>query len=234
MKTPVYLDYNATTPVAPEVADAIDPFLREHFGNPSSSHVYGRRAHEAVDRAREQVAALIGATPGEIVFTGCATEANNLAILGVARALRTAKRHVVTSAVEHPAVLQPCLRLREDGWERHDRRGRRARPRRSAGCRTCAARRHRARLDHACEQRGRHDPAGGRDRGARALARRGRAHRRGAGRGEDPGGRRRARRRSAYARGTQVLRDQGHRRALRARRERRSRRCSSAPSTSAA
>ena len=117
MKTPVYLDYNATTPVAPEVADAIDPFLREHFGNPSSSHVYGRRAHEAVVRAREQVAALIGATPGEIVFTGCATEANNLAILGVARALRTAKRHVVTSAVEHPAVLQPCLRLREDGWE---------------------------------------------------------------------------------------------------------------------
>jgi cysteine desulfurase len=117
MKPPVYLDYNATTPVAPEVADAIEPYLREHFGNPSSSHAYGRRAHEAVDRAREQVAALIAATPGEIVFTGCATEANNLAILGVTRALRGAKRHVVTSAIEHPAVLQPCLRLREDGWD---------------------------------------------------------------------------------------------------------------------
>ena len=117
MNAPIYLDYNATTPVAPEVADAIDPYLREHFGNPSSSHVYGRRAHEAVDRAREQVAALIGATPGEVVFTGCATEANNLAILGVTRALRTTKRHVATLAVEHPAVLQPCLRLREDGWE---------------------------------------------------------------------------------------------------------------------
>jgi cysteine desulfurase len=117
LKTPVYLDYNATTPVAPEVADAIEPYLREHFGNPSSSHAYGRRAHEAVDRAREQVAALIGATPAEIVFTGCATEANNLAILGVTRALRGAKRHVVTSAIEHPAVLQPCLRLREDGWD---------------------------------------------------------------------------------------------------------------------
>ncbi|HSD42596.1 MAG TPA: cysteine desulfurase family protein [Burkholderiales bacterium] len=117
MKPPIYLDYNATTPVAPEVADAVEPYLREHFGNPSSSHVYGRRAHEAIDRAREQVAALVGATPAEIVFTGCATEANNLAILGVTRALRSAKRHVVTSAVEHPAVLQPCLRLREDGWD---------------------------------------------------------------------------------------------------------------------
>jgi cysteine desulfurase len=117
MVLPVYLDYNATTPVAPEVADAIEPYLREHFGNPSSSHAYGRRAHDAVDRAREQAAALVGATPGEIVFTGCATEANNLAIFGVTRALRGAKRHVVTSAAEHPAVLQPCLRLREDGWD---------------------------------------------------------------------------------------------------------------------
>jgi cysteine desulfurase len=117
MTTPIYLDYNATAPVAPEVADAIEPYLRGHFGNPSSSHIYGRRAHEAVDRARERVAALIGAAPGEIVFTGCATEANNLAILGVARALRTTKRHVVTSTVEHPAVLAPCVRLREDGWE---------------------------------------------------------------------------------------------------------------------
>jgi len=117
MKTPVYLDYNSTTPVAPEVADAIEPYLRDQFGNPSSSHAYGRRAHEAVDRAREHVAALIGSAPGEIVFTGCATEANNLAVLGVARALRTTRRHVITSAVEHPAVLQPCLRLREDGWD---------------------------------------------------------------------------------------------------------------------
>jgi cysteine desulfurase len=117
MKTPVYLDYNATTPIAPEVADAIEPYLREHFGNPSSSHAYGRRAHAAVDHARGQVAALISATPGEIVFTGCATEANNLAILGVTRALHGKKRHVVTSAIEHPAVAQPCARLREDGWE---------------------------------------------------------------------------------------------------------------------
>jgi len=114
---PVYLDYNATTPVAPEVADAIEPFLRIGFGNPSSDHVYGRRARQAVDRARSHVAALIGADVSEIVFTGCATEANNLAIFGVARALRDTKRHVVTSAIEHPAVLQPCQRLAQDGWD---------------------------------------------------------------------------------------------------------------------
>ncbi len=114
---PVYLDYNATTPVAPEVADAIEPFLHTGFGNPSSDHVYGRLARQAVDRARSQVAVLIGADVSDVVFTGCATEANNLAILGVARALRKTKRHVVTSAIEHPAVLQPCQRLAQDGWD---------------------------------------------------------------------------------------------------------------------
>jgi cysteine desulfurase len=117
MTLPIYLDYNATTPVAPEVAEAIEPFLRAGFGNPSSDHVYGRLAREAVDRARAQVAALIGAATREVVFTGCATESNNLAMFGVARALGSARRHIVTSAIEHPAVMQPCLRLREDGWE---------------------------------------------------------------------------------------------------------------------
>jgi cysteine desulfurase len=117
MNLPVYLDYNATTPVAPEVADAIQPFLRTGFGNPSSDHLYGRQARQAVDRARAQVAGLLGADAAEVVFTGCATEANNLAIFGVARALRGARRHVVTSAIEHPAVMQPCRRLAEDGWD---------------------------------------------------------------------------------------------------------------------
>jgi len=117
VKLPVYLDYNATTPVAPEVADAITPFLREQFGNPSSSHVYGQRAMEAVAEARRQIAMLLGATPGEIVFTGSATEANNLALLGVARALSGKKRHLVSSAVEHPAVEQPLCRLHGEGWE---------------------------------------------------------------------------------------------------------------------
>jgi cysteine desulfurase len=117
MDLPVYLDYNATTPVAPEVADAIEPYLRTGFGNPSSDHLYGRQARQAVDRARAHVAALIGADTAEVVFTGCATEANNLAIFGVARALRGARRHIVTSAIEHPAVLQPCRRLQDDGWD---------------------------------------------------------------------------------------------------------------------
>lgn len=117
MRLPVYLDYNATTPVAPEVADAMSPFLREHFGNPSSDHVYGSVAAEAVQRARERVAALVGADmPEEIVFCGCATEANNLALAGVARALGGSKKHILVSAVEHPSVMQPALRLREEGW----------------------------------------------------------------------------------------------------------------------
>lgn len=116
MKLPIYLDYNATTPIAPEVAAAIRPWLETDFGNPSSSHAFGQRAHAAVDKARSEVAALIGALPGEIVFTGNATEANNLALLGVARALPE-KRHMIVSAVEHPAVMQPALHLRELGWD---------------------------------------------------------------------------------------------------------------------
>jgi cysteine desulfurase len=116
MSDPVFLDYNATTPVAPQVVDAMLPFLREQFGNPSSSHDRGQFAKAAVNDARRQVAALIGATPDEIVFTGCATEANNLALLGVAAASSEGKRHLVISAVEHPAVMQPALHLRELGW----------------------------------------------------------------------------------------------------------------------
>ena len=117
MKLPVYLDYNATTPVDPRVAEAIKPYLYQHFGNPSSTHVYGRNAHQAVERAREQVAILIGAQAREIVFTGCATEASNLAIRGVAQALRDKGRHLITSAIEHPAVEQPFQQLESDGWE---------------------------------------------------------------------------------------------------------------------
>lgn len=117
MKTPIYLDYNATTPVAPEVSEAMLPFLREHFGNPSSSHAYGRLALRAVAGARKHVAALIGARAEEIVFTGCATEANNLALLGIARALAGKKHHLVVSAIEHPSVLAPAKYLEEQGWD---------------------------------------------------------------------------------------------------------------------
>lgn len=117
MKTPVYLDYNATTPVAPEVAEAIRPFLFEHFGNPSSSHVYGLSARQAVADARAAVAGLIHAKSDEIVFTASATEANNLALLGVASASGKDRRHLVISAIEHPAVMQPAQHLRETGWD---------------------------------------------------------------------------------------------------------------------
>ena len=117
VKTPIYLDYNATTPVAPEVLEAMLPYLIEHFGNPSSSHVYGLATRQAVAEARMSVAALIHAQDGEIVFTGSATEANNLALLGIASALGQTRRHLVVSAVEHPAVMQPALHLREMGWE---------------------------------------------------------------------------------------------------------------------
>ena len=117
MSEPIYLDYNATTPVAPDVLDAMLPWLRDQFGNPSSTHPYGRRAAQAVATARRQTADLIGAWPEEIVFTGCATESNNLALLGVARALGTSRRHLVISAIEHPAVMAPAVVLRDQGWD---------------------------------------------------------------------------------------------------------------------
>jgi cysteine desulfurase len=117
MPCPVYLDYNATTPVAPEVAEAIRPFLYESFGNPSSSHVFGQQAKDAVRQARREVAALINAAPDEIAFTGCATEASNLALLGVAAKAPVGRRHLVVSAVEHPAVMEPALHLQRSGWD---------------------------------------------------------------------------------------------------------------------
>lgn len=116
MSGPVYLDYNATTPVAPEVAEAMRPFLHEAFGNPSSSHAFGQLARDAVAQARQQVAELLNASPEEIVFTGCATEANNLALLGVAAKAASGRRHLVISAVEHPAVMEPALHLQRSGW----------------------------------------------------------------------------------------------------------------------
>ncbi|MDI7268371.1 MAG: aminotransferase class V-fold PLP-dependent enzyme, partial [Myxococcota bacterium] len=115
MEAPIYLDHNATTPLLPAVVEAMLPFLREHFGNPSSSHVYGRRARDAVERARAQVAELVGATPAEIVFTSGGTEANNLAIRGATAA--STRRRIVTSLIEHPATDRPCRLLERQGWE---------------------------------------------------------------------------------------------------------------------
>lgn len=114
---PIYLDCNATTPIDPRVLEAMLPYLAVHYGNPSSDHVYGQRARAAVEVARDEVAALIGSTPPEILFTGCATEANNLALLGAARAVQHSGRTLlVTSAIEHPSVLQPLRHLAKEGW----------------------------------------------------------------------------------------------------------------------
>lgn len=115
----VYLDYAATTPVDPLVAAAMSECLGMDgdFANPASAtHTPGRRAHARIERAREQVAALIGAAPAEIVFTSGATESNNLAVLGVARANADRGRHIVTSRIEHRAVLDPCRRLEKEGF----------------------------------------------------------------------------------------------------------------------
>ena len=113
----VYLDHNATTPIAPEVAEAMWPHLTEHFGNPSSSSPAGRLARQAIDTARHQLAALIGAAPDEITFTAGGTESNNLAIRGTAAG--AASTVAVTSVVEHPATDQPLARLRRAGWSVH-------------------------------------------------------------------------------------------------------------------
>lgn len=105
MRLPIYLDYNATTPVDPQVMATILPFLTERFGNPSSAHIYGRESHAAMEAARQQVAALIGSAPHDVIFTGSGSESNNLAIKGAILAHPAGKRHIITSAVEHPAVL---------------------------------------------------------------------------------------------------------------------------------
>ena len=111
----IYADYNATTPLDPQVFDAMLPYLREHFGNASSVHVFGREARAAVDEARVGIAKLLGANEGEVVFTGGGTEADNNAIFGVARAQRKKGRHIITSSIEHHAVLHACQYLEKTG-----------------------------------------------------------------------------------------------------------------------
>jgi cysteine desulfurase len=110
----IYLDHNATTPVLPEVLDAMLPYLKEEWGNPSSTYRFGSKLKVVVETAREQVAELIGATSREILFTSCATESNNAAIHAALKA-NPAKRHVVTSAVEHSSVLNYCMALAKEG-----------------------------------------------------------------------------------------------------------------------
>jgi cysteine desulfurase len=112
---PIYLDHNATTPIAPEVAEAMLPYLTEHFGNPSSGHLYGAVANQAVEAARVEVVKLLGCQRREVVFTSGGTESNNLAIKGVAWTHRQRGGQIITSAVEHPAVLEPCAWLEAEG-----------------------------------------------------------------------------------------------------------------------
>jgi cysteine desulfurase len=111
----VYMDNNATTRVAPEVVEAMIPYLRDYYGNPSSMYSFGGQVGGAVVRAREQVAALLGANPDEILFTSCGTESDNTAIRSALR-VRPGKRHIVTTRVEHPAVLSLCKNLEKEGY----------------------------------------------------------------------------------------------------------------------
>lgn len=113
----IYLDYNATTPVASEVLHAMSPFWRGIYGNPSSGHLQGRLAHRAIEEARRHVADLVGVSPSWVTFTGGATEANNIAILGAARNLPADRRHIIISAVEHPAIAEPAKALASQGFE---------------------------------------------------------------------------------------------------------------------
>ena len=112
---PIYLDYNATTPIDPQVAEAMLPFVHQHYGNPSSSHPLGVIAHAAVEEARDRIAKMLSCQPEEVVFTSGGTEANNYAIKGVAGAYSAQGNHIITSSVEHPAVIEVCRFLEEKG-----------------------------------------------------------------------------------------------------------------------
>ncbi|MCK4358675.1 MAG: selenide, water dikinase SelD [Candidatus Cloacimonetes bacterium] len=113
---PIYLDYNATTPVAPEVAQAMRPFLDNHFGNPSSMHWYGIQTKKAIENARKQIADLIHAYPDEIIFTSGGSESNNFAIKGIALSHKDRGNHIITSSIEHPSVMEVCEYLESQGF----------------------------------------------------------------------------------------------------------------------
>ncbi|MEM4718983.1 MAG: cysteine desulfurase family protein [Nitrososphaerota archaeon] len=113
----VYMDYASTTPMDPRVIEAMMPYFRDRFGNTMSPHYWGMEAREALENARETIAAFIGANPMELIFTSSATESNNLAIKGVALANRGRGRHIITSKIEHPSVLEPCRWLEKYGFE---------------------------------------------------------------------------------------------------------------------
>ena len=117
MKKPIYLDYNGTTPIDPEVIEAMRPYLETEFGNPSSSHWYGIKPKKAVGKAREQVAGILNCSPSEVIFTSGGTESNNHAILSMAQGLQNKGNHIITSSFEHPAVFEVCGHLARHGFE---------------------------------------------------------------------------------------------------------------------
>ena len=113
----IYLDHNATTPVAPQVLEAMKPYWGDQYGNPSSAYALGRTARQALEEARAQVAELLDCRPSEIVFTSGGTESNNMVIKGVAHSMTDKGRHIITTAIEHPAVTNPCLFLLYQGYD---------------------------------------------------------------------------------------------------------------------
>jgi len=113
----IYLDYNATTPVAREVGEAMMPFILEDFGNPSSAHPLGKRAKEALEVARGHISRMLGCNPGEIIFTSGGTESNNTVLKCAAWSLRNQGRHIITTKIEHPSIVNTALFLKEDGYD---------------------------------------------------------------------------------------------------------------------
>ena len=113
---PIYLDYNATTPVDPLVIEGMIPYIKEHYGNPSSSHFYGIETKKAVENARRQVAEMLDCQIEEIIFTSGGSESNNFAIKGIAYAHRKKGNHIITSQIEHPAVMEVCRHLEHYGF----------------------------------------------------------------------------------------------------------------------
>lgn len=113
----IYLDYNATTPIAPEVANAMMPYILKEFGNPSSSYLLGQMAKESLEKARGRVAELLGSKASEIIFTSGGSESNNMVLKGVALSLRDKGRHIITTKIEHPAIFNPAIFLMENGWD---------------------------------------------------------------------------------------------------------------------
>ena len=218
----IYLDNHATTRVDPRVVEAMLPFWTEIYGNPAStSHAFGWEAKDAVDDARTRIAAAIGASPREIVFTSGATESNNLAIRGVAERSRRRGNHLVSVSTEHKAVLDPLARLARRGFDvtilgvepaRSPQAGRLDPGDVGRG----AARRHVACLGDAGQQRNRRHPAAGRNRPDLPRSRGFAPLRRHASRGPNAGRRRGARRRPAQLFRTQTLWPQRRRRVVRA------------------